>query len=452
MGVEGAASRGSSPATRGGRRLRDRHQRGRGLIPGYAGRTRARSRTWAHPRAHPRLRGEDTGYRPPERALVDSSPATRGGRILVLRPLSNLGLIPGYAGRTQVSATHLQGEEAHPRLRGEDSSTTPLPPPAGLIPGYAGRTSYATPCGPRPGAHPRLRGEDPQHPRARRPPLGSSPATRGGLLDPVVHRNFEGLIPGYAGRTAEPIGAGRGRRAHPRLRGEDTMTTPTAELAAGSSPATRGGLRLGAGQVLVGGLIPGYAGRTSSPRASRAVPAAHPRLRGEDLRVRVHAGIGRGSSPATRGGRRRGLDDGPRIGLIPGYAGRTSTRTTSTRNPSAHPRLRGEDWSKPVTKLVPVGSSPATRGGRADTHDDVGAQGLIPGYAGRTLRSAGTTCMTWAHPRLRGEDRPADQPERLESGSSPATRGGRTVRCDRPRHPGLIPGYAGRTLTSSAVW
>ena len=49
---------------------------------------------------------------------------------------------------------------------------------------------------------------------------GSSPLTRGALAGCRLRRWSRGLIPAYAGSTAEEFEYGRAMGAHPRLRGE----------------------------------------------------------------------------------------------------------------------------------------------------------------------------------------------------------------------------------------
>ena len=236
------------------------------------------------------------------------------------------------------------------------------------------------------------------------PYSGSSPATRGGPSIRVHYPLRSGLIPGYAGRTHWLAGPGGSTGAHPRLRGEDTRPVPHQPLVAGSSPATRGGRgHRGGGQHDVG-LIPGYAGRTIAGTARRPRWRAHPRLRGEDMMSSWNPADSWGSSPATRGGRSQTVGNLAQLGLIPGYAGRTVHRTAGRTGGWAHPRLRGEDPCTVTTLAGASGSSPATRGGQDPGERDHRQLGLIPGYAGRTAGVWLPATPARAHPRLRGED------------------------------------------------
>ena len=74
---------GSSPLTRGKRRLRCRGAGVAGLIPAHAGKTRSSSLTNSLKPAHPRSRGENRVQMSPRDHCVGSSPLTRGKRFLV---------------------------------------------------------------------------------------------------------------------------------------------------------------------------------------------------------------------------------------------------------------------------------------------------------------------------------------------------------------------------------
>ena len=70
---------------------------------------------------------------------------------------------------------------------------------------------------------------------------------------------------------------------------------------------------------------------------------AHPRSRGENAVV-DDARVGQsGSSPLTRGKQYLRPHRGPRDGLIPAHAGKTSRRARHARWSPAHPRSRGEN-------------------------------------------------------------------------------------------------------------
>ena len=92
---------------------------------------------------------------------------------------------------------------------------------------------------------------------------------------------------------------------------------------AGSSPHTRGALDVEGLAALFNGIIPAYAGSTASTSSGAASRKDHPRIRGEHRGMCPTSLSRRGSSPHTRGARDRFVDVGFEFGIIPAYAGST---------------------------------------------------------------------------------------------------------------------------------
>ncbi len=232
---------GSSPHARGARHRRGGARRRGGLIPACAGSTQWGITQVRSPRAHPRMRGEHQTSSQSSVTHVGSSPHARGAPLERGHDHVPEGLIPSCAGSTPSSDPRPATLSAHPRMRGEHASlwtvitwvTGSSPhargaPPVvkaagageGLIPACAGSTLDAAPVPLVAVAHPRMRGEHTTSPAAYPCGVGSSPHARGA---PHLrrHRLPQGrLIPACAGSTGVPC---RGRRrlpAHPRMRGE----------------------------------------------------------------------------------------------------------------------------------------------------------------------------------------------------------------------------------------
>ena len=109
-------------------------------------------------------------------------------------------------------------------------------------------------------------------------------------------------------------------------------------------------------------LIPAHAGKTRGRPSSRALPTAHPRSRGENVHRLIGVRLRSGSSPLTRGKRRR-RRGGCRGGrLIPAHAGKTASTGASSGRQTAHPRSRGENGAFEDSIAAMNGSSPLTRG------------------------------------------------------------------------------------------
>ena len=193
------------------------------LIPAHAGKTRRHARTHAAHEAHPRSRGENGPDAPLGVLRAGSSPLTRG------KP----------------------GQATDPRDR------------RGLIPAHAGKTSRHGWCCAPPAAHPRSRGENRTEVLLDRSRPGSSPLTRGKLLTGPTRAGKDGLIPAHAGKTNKAFSTGMRSSAHPRSRGENYWRRFGEVSAMGSSPLTRGKLIDRATVTRPTGLIPAHAGKTS---------------------------------------------------------------------------------------------------------------------------------------------------------------------------------------------
>ena len=210
-----------------------------------------------------------------------------------------------------------------PLTRGKPDRRTCAPRQPRLIPAHAGKTRWA-PCE-RSGcaAHPRSRGEnlDSANPHFRT--RGSSPLTRGKHSSQVQYQRQGGLIPAHAGKTTSPSTGSDTRSAHPRSRGENARGRETKGQTTGSSPLTRGKLVEAFLSREGQRLIPAHAGKTKRRPCRTARSTAHPRSRGENEAHRRTEISSAGSSPLTRGKPyvKSRLSHGPR--LIPAHAGKT---------------------------------------------------------------------------------------------------------------------------------
>ena len=215
---------GSSPLTRGAPENLFHHHAVPRLIPAYAGSTATATEFPDQLWAHPRLRGEHDLVGCEAHRNYGSSPLTRGARRVRIHYHRGWGLIPAYAGSTRESFSSSRRTEAHPRLRGEhfansggdalSEGSSPLTRGARrapelavvahrLIPAYAGSTHYLRPPFSISAAHPRLRGEHAPSTGASGMLYGSSPLTRGARAFSESLMARPRLIPAYAGSTGK---------------------------------------------------------------------------------------------------------------------------------------------------------------------------------------------------------------------------------------------------------
>ena len=257
---------GSSPRVRGKPHRQRQPPDEAGLIPARAGKTRARAAAMAVVPAHPRACGENRRTRTDPPPRPGSSPRVRGKQDRRHHPLQPRGLIPACAGKTRRSLFKPQSSRAHPRVCGENWCFE-----------HAGETV--------PGSSPRVRGK-----LCWRSLLllrgGLIPACAGKTLVRICIPSIWGLIPACAGKTRAPTRAPGGRGAHPRACGENRSTALLCRPASGSSPRVRGKPRAGLQEAARRGLIPACAGKTPFPPPRCRGSWAHPRVCGENIRLR----------------------------------------------------------------------------------------------------------------------------------------------------------------------
>ena len=240
--------------------------------------------------AHPRSRGENERRESVKPIRFGSSPLTRGKHCSTGWGWGPRRLIPAHAGKTSRSPAPATSCAAHPRSRGENlkdagrlvigggsspltrgkpRGTPPRPHQARLIPAHAGKTGWTPGRACHPPAHPRSRGENRRATTIGSQRGGSSPLTRGKLVNLRQHKHCRRLIPAHAGKTRGCASLRGLFRAHPRSRGENFQPAHTIGVFQGSSPLTRGKRARTLDCALLGGLIPAHAGKTGS-RARRA--------------------------------------------------------------------------------------------------------------------------------------------------------------------------------------
>ena len=355
---------------------------------------------------------------------------------------------------------------AHPRSRGEnidDLAVDPDGPGSSpltrgkrgfrciarivdrLIPAHAGKTLDSPRQWRRTGAHPHSRGENLAWSSMACTARGSSPLTRGKLLEAQGEGHRLGLIPAHAGKTATGPIVPQAIWAHPRSRGENERSSSMVVSLPGSSPLPRGKPMHQRASVADPGLILAHAGKTYRSQCIHVVMRAHPRSCEENAHiVDVGSALG-GSSPLTRGKQAASRGCCVAARLIPTHAGKTLSSAGFPYTERAHPHSRRENRNRSYRPSSNLGSSPLMRGRLGRHRHGLQDRGLIPAHAGKTLSSLSRTSRGGAHPRSRGENHfEYAKPENVK-GSSPLTRGKRIGNHHLHARPGLIPAHAGKT-------
>ena len=193
-------------------------------------------------------------------------------------------------------------------------------------------------------------------------------------------------------------------------------------------------------------LIPAYAGKTNAVLDSKRRRGAHPRVCGENgfrhdtcsflvWLIPAYAGkthresrnvIASRAHPRVCGENEMLVSKNRALWwLIPAYAGKTAICWKFFRPAPAHPRVCGEN-SDCIHRNTPAkGSSPRMRGKLKAATRRLCTNGLIPAYAGKTLTVLVRSLRSRAHPRVCGENPPCVVLTEGSPGSSPRMRGKR---------------------------
>ena len=171
----------------------------------------------------------------------------------------------------------------------------------------------------------------------------------------------------------------------------------------GSSPRMRGTHSVAGGDFRCGGLIPTYAGNTRVVFRVDFFHGAHPHVCGEHLFVTLVLCLRLGSSPRMRGTLTVVELLATGNGLIPTYAGNTQPHRPQEHRSWAHPHVCGEHNGFADYGTGCEGSSPRMRGTPFIKSCTRPANGLIPTYAGNTLSAGAMRLVLRAHPHVCGE-------------------------------------------------
>ena len=228
------------------------------------------------------------------------------------------------------------------------------------------------------------------------------------------------------------------------------MDADVVARASGSSPRARGTERHGQVAGLADRFIPACAGNSSEGVNADGTFAVHPRVRGEQWAKPLLMAGHRGSSPRARGTDRCRAPDALGTRFIPACAGNRRCRPACRPAPPVHPRVRGEQHSLPSAAGTKSGSSPRARGTAHRRDGNRVGQRFIPACAGNSPAPRALAPSGSVHPRVRGEQPLVHGLQHQRAGSSPRARG--TGRSGRSTPCGLrfIPACAGNSLQKSS--
>ena len=151
------------------------------------------------------------------------------------------------------------------------------------------------------------------------------------------------------------------------------------------------------------GIIPAYAGNTSNNWWPDSASRDHPRVCGEHTASSRYMSRFEGSSPRMRGTHGGQCDLRCRAGIIPAYAGNTIRPYKVPPAVRDHPRVCGEHLPDALAPSMRQGSSPRMRGTLFWCSGVCPDSGIIPAYAGNTGNWTWPSWWIRDHPRVCGE-------------------------------------------------
>ena len=192
------------------------------------------------------------------------------------------GITPAYAGKSPRRTCPSARAWDHPRVCGEEpkSRRSTCPPSGspprmrgragdrgsghtrhGITPAYAGkrRAGHTLPFGG--GDHPRVCGEEISSTLSASISLGSPPRMRGRVLRAMSPENARGITPAYAGKSDKRALRCYTLGDHPRVCGEESAVGLGPRKGPGSPPRMRGRAECKTGKRREVGITPAYAGK-----------------------------------------------------------------------------------------------------------------------------------------------------------------------------------------------
>ena len=199
-----------------------RVERGTGITPAYAGKSRPAVIIAGHFRDHPRVCGEERKRKKLTGWQRGSPPRMRGRAVNLCHFGQQHRITPAYAGKSPTSASSENAQWDHPRVCGEEQRYTKAqadakgsPPrmrgragfPSGsmvsrrITPAYAGKSVMSRSKSIPPWDHPRVCGEKQQSMNYVKHSQGSPPRVRGKGFHPLLLSALSGSPPRVRGKV-----------------------------------------------------------------------------------------------------------------------------------------------------------------------------------------------------------------------------------------------------------
>jgi len=348
------------------------------------------------------------------------------------------------------AAAHAAGSS--PRVRGTGLNDADAVEINRFIPACAGNRlcgAWAVALQP---VHPRVCGEQASHPLAPILKAGSSPRVRGTAMMFRRATLFGRFIPACAGNRDALQYVTPAPPVHPRVCGEQTPNHAALDPIFGSSPRVRGTGAWFDPSTLGTRFIPACAGNRPMRCRCKMIGPVHPRVCGEQLKLKVCVRSGSGSSPRVRGTGAGQKTRRRQCRFIPACAGNSDARPQRRGPIAVHPRVCGEQGTDPAPTRETTGSSPRVRGTARRATQGFPTSRFIPACAGNSSNDAARVAYVAVHPRVCGEQRHFTSCPYANAGSSPRVRGTDGHQRVAGASWRFIPACAGNSVAPLNLW
>ena len=234
--------------------------------------------------------------------------------------------------------------------------------------------------------------------------MGSPPRARGRDGHGVFFAPLFGITPACAGKSSRWCRRIGSPRDHPRVRGEETLSTSASLTTWGSPPRARGRVSVVFELMIASRITPACAGKSIWKPGKMKSGRDHPRVRGEEIAAATGATGEEGSPPRARG---RVVSFPLKFrarGITPACAGKSIVGVAAITVIWDHPRVRGEEKLNWKVGIGLEGSPPRARGRGLLYASYQLAVRITPACAGKSSASHFLRLSIWDHPRVRGEE------------------------------------------------
>ena len=175
---------------------------------------------------------------------------------------------------------------------------------------------------------------------------GSPPRVRGTVIVFIFSFLAHRITPACAGNSPYKLLLPGGAGDHPHVCGEQVPDDTGPSYAEGSPPRVRGTGGPAGGGGRAAGITPACAGNSTFSVPTIARTKDHPRVCGEQGKVKHDDAPDGGSPPRVRGTVSASSEVSPGFRITPACAGNSPQRAAGATAFRDHPRVCGEQWSK----------------------------------------------------------------------------------------------------------